>query len=549
MATVITPASKLLACRAALLPLFMLTSVATAKTTLTPSLSTGVYAYGIKAQPGEADRGAALEVSPGLSWSYQGSWLDSSLSVSSRNVTYRDEQRDSESAPAYQWSGSMNLLNDTLKLNTRLDQQYRQTGSLRSRYQDFITNAGEQAKSQSQSANLSFIHNRIDWANLSLNLRYANYQSDDARLNVVDPLLTAELANDTSGISLALKSRSSGSKFSYRVNGEANKTGRDLLENQYNRRLDGSIGLPFFSDIGMIAVGSLESNSQLTAQSNPFAESYRNFKSVGGGFQWLISNDSYWDVTYNTVTTDQRKKGYIGTRFELKPSIRTSLSGRLDRRFFGRSAELRGSYRTKHFRAELSAADNLGSILGFGQDDFKTALFVCPPGVQPGIDNCYQPPTLNYQPANGEQLYNINMPVGEMSELLSIRRNQTLTLGYDFSRLKLLFNSGFMRDSYLEQDFINESLFNQLSANWQLNRRNSMTLAMDVSNIKQELAGVAQAQNELAGIARSATLTWNREINQQLSASINLKRIKVSYRGETPDYAENRVWLMTQFKF
>lgn len=548
MVTVITPASKAVASRLALLPFLVLSSLADAKTTVSPALSSGVYAYGVKSQPGDADRGAALEISPGLNVAYDGSWLDSSLSVSSRHVSYRDEQRGSENEPTYQWSGTAKLLNDQLRINTRADQQYRQTGTLRNKYQDLISNPEGQSKSTSQSADLSLENTRFDLANFSLNMRYGRYVNDDATTALLDTSELGRLSNDTAGVQLQLKSRNRSSKFFYGVNGDATKIGRDVLEDQYNRRLNGYIGVPFFWNIGMIGVGALESNSEVVAQNNPFS-SYANFKSLGGGFEWKISNDSYWDLTYNTITTDQRKHGYIATKFELRPSVRTSLSGRFDRRFFGRSTELRGSYRTKHFRAELSASDNLGSILGFGQDDFKTTLFVCPPGVVPGLDNCFQPPTLNYQPANGELLYNINMPVGEMSELLSVRRNQTLTLGYDFSRLKLLFNSGLMRDSYVEQDFINENVFNQLSANWQLNRRNSMTLALDFSNIKQELAGVAVAQNDLSGISRAATLSWSREINSMLSATLNLKRIKVSYRGNVPDYAENRLWLMTQFKF
>lgn len=548
MVTVITPASKAVAFRLALLPFLVVSSAVAAKTIVSPSLSSGVYAYGIKQQPGDADRGVALEVSPGLALAYDGSWLDSSLTVASRNLAYRDEQRSGENAPSYQWTGTMMLLNDALRINTQLNQQYTQSGALQSRYQDFISAPENQVKSQSRTADLSFANSRLDWANLSLNMRYGQFESDGVSLSVLDPTQQFQLSNDTAGLGISLKSRSRASKFFYGVTGDATKTGREVLENQYNRRLSGYIGIPFFWDIGMIGVGSLESNSELTTQNNAF-ESYNNFKTIGGGLEWKISNDSYWDVTYNTITTDKRKKGYLGTKFELRPSVRTSLTGRLDRRFFGRSAELRGSYRTRHFRADLSASDELGSILGFGRDDFKSALFICPPGVVPGLDNCYQPPTLNYQPATGELLYNINIPNGELSELLSVRRNHMLTLGYDFSRLKLLFNTGLMRDSYIEQDSLNESVFNQLTANWQLNNRNSMTLALDYSNIKQTLAGVTQTQNDLSGISRSATLSWSREINSMLSATLNLKRIKVSYRGNVADYAENRLWLMTQFKF
>lgn len=549
MATVITWANKNTP-RPWLLATLLVGLPATAgQLSVTPTLATGVHAYGIKNGNNEADRGIAYELTPTVDFDYRNDWLSSRLNLSAKALTYNDAQRDGETMPGYNWSNAMLLLEKRLRLNVSVSQQHTQVGALTNRFQDAISNPNGQAKTRSQAADVSYSNQQLDWANLSVAANHSRTESDKVNQPGFDSLNPYGLSNELSGVNVALRSRSRSSKFFYSMSGEANKINREVLEDQYNRRFNATLGIPFFWDIGMIGTGAIESNSALIGTESVFGGGYQNYKTIGGGLSWKISNDSFWDLTYNTITTDQQKKGYLGTSLQLSPSERTELSVRLDRRFFGRTLDVSGSYRLKHLRVAVSASDSVGSVLGFSQQNMQSALFICPPGVLPGLDNCFQPPTLNYVPAPGESILNLLLPGSDLSELISVRRNHSLMLGYDFNRLKLLLNTGKMKDTFVERNSVNENNFTTASANWQLNGRNSVTLALDFSNIKASFDGMPLNSGDLAGISRAATLTWNRKINKALSADFSLKRINVSYRGDRDDYAENRAWVMAHYRF
>ncbi len=87
-----------------------------------------------------------------------------------------------------------------------------------------------------------------------------------------------------------------------------------------------------------------------------------------------------------------------------------------------------------------------------------------------------------------------------------------------------------------------------MSANWQLNARNSVTLSTDYSDLVYQVDGV-ESFGDLTGIVKSVTLTFTREINKSLTANANLKRVNVDYGSDSRDYQENRAWIGVEYKF
>lgn len=197
---------------------------------------------------------------------------------------------------------------------------------------------------------------------------------------------------------------------------------------------------------------------------------------------------------------------------------------------------------------ELNVSDTVGSLLGLNEGDLETNLFVCPPGVTPGLDSCFQPPTANYIPARGEQYYNVANPTSDLSEFLVVRRNVSYLVGYDFNRLKLAARFGQRKDQLIERNSVRDDKFVNVSANWQLNARNSMTLSTDYSDLIYQVDGV-ESFGDLSGIVKSMTLTFTRQINKSLTANANLKRINVDYASDSRDYQENRAWVGLEYKF
>lgn len=548
---VIMRSNKFPSLRLVPLMLAMLPAWAVAEVKISPSVSSAIYAYGIKDQTVDADRGMAYELMPELNLAYTGSWLSSSLNLKSQNLSFDDAQRDNQSLFSYRWSGSASFLNDALDLQLGAQQNNRRASGSTARYQDHISSTSDLAKVESQTASLAYSNDRFDWALMDFSINAAK-TSSDLSLSEFDNETGEPVGLDNSVIAGAfeLKTRDRNRKFFWGFTGQATKTDRDIRESQYNRRAQGVIGVPFFWRVSMIATGSVENNSNIDGGSSVFSQ-YRNHRSIGGGLEWKITDRSWWNVTYNKVNNAKDSKDgkeYLGTAFELVPSKRTKLSGSLDKRFFGRTAQAKGSYQLKHLRMELNVSDTVGSLLGLNEDDLETNLFVCPPGVTPGLDSCFQPPTANYRPTGGEQYYNISNPTSDLSEFLVVRRNVSYLVGYDFNRLKLTARFGQRKDQLIERNSVRDDKFVNVSANWQLNARNSLTLSTDYSDLVYQVDGV-ESFGDLTGIVKSMTLTFTREINKSLTANANLKRINVDYGSDLRDYQENRAWVGVEYKF
>lgn len=515
---------------------------------ITPSLSSNVYAYGVKNESPDTDRGMAYEVNPGLDLTMSGKWLSTSLNVQSQSLAFNDAQRDNENYLQYNWQGQARFLQDALTLQVGASQDHRNASERLARYQDEISSTDELARTEMQSAGMSFHHDRFDWAQLDLNLS-AVRSTTSKYVSVYEPAAEPKngLENTQLSVDFGLNSGDRNRKFFWGFAGQASKIDRDVLQSQYNRRLQGVLGAPFFWRVSMIATGSVESNSDLAGSESVFSQ-YRNRHTVGGGLEWKISDKSWWNVTYNKDNDAKKDGEYIGTAFELAPSKRTSLSGSIDRRFFGRTAQIQGSYKLKHLRMAVNVSDTVGSVLGFGGNGLEGSLFVCPPGVSPGLDSCFQPPTASYIPAQGEQYYNITDPTSDLSEFVVVRREVSYQIGYDFNRLKLSADIGQRKDQLVEQKSVNDNQFVNIVANWQLNARNSVSLGANYSDLSYVLAGQIDA-SELSGISKSVSLTFNRDINQSLAANVNLKRINVDYDANSRDYQENRLWLGLTYEF
>lgn len=517
---------------------------------ITPSLSTSTYAYQVEVGDSGTDEGFAQAVTPGLMLTYSAPWLKSSFSIDQMALFYKDAQRDNSTYTNYRLNNTASFLSNQLAFQLGSNQSYRSTGSQFSNYIDEVTNSGDMAKVINNSAGVSYANKRFDWFNTSFKLNAAESRSDqliDSVFEEDDPFNQDLNVRRLDG-SFELKTADRNRKFFWGFEGDASKTSRKQGQDLYNRRGYGVFGVPFFWRVSMIGQGSFESNSRLTNVNSLFG-GYRNYHSVGGGLEWKITDRSWWNITYNKVNDQEGRREYIGTQFSLQPSRRTKLTGSLDRRFFGRSAEVTGSYNLKHLTMQVSVSDSVNSLLGLNGENPEFGLFVCPPGLAPGLANCYQPPTAQYRPQPGETYFNLLLPGQELSELVVVRRNANYTLGYSFSRLRIQVQLGQRRDIYLERNAKVEDNYVNATTSWQLSHRNSIALSSSYSNIDYNIDENLPSSGRREGTQASNSLSFNRQINADVTGGLSLRRVDVNFEGETLDYKENRVHFDLKFKF
>lgn len=532
-------------------PLLLLSTPALCAVEVIPTLALETHTYRLKLADNDTDRGLAQTLAPGVSLTYDNSWLQSALNIEQKAVIYRDEQRDNESYTDFRLTNRANFWRDDLTLRFGAGQSYRAASSTLSRYVDEITASGDMAKVQTREAGAGYQFDRYNWLNASFDVNAAQASTDKSVSAVFndDPFADVALDNQTLTGSAEIKSKNRASKFFYGFRANGQKTSREFGEDLYSRRGNGVIGVPFFWRVAMIAQGSYESNSNLGQVNSQFAN-YRSYQSVGGGFEWNISDRSWWNLTYNKINNFQGESEYIGTQFNFQPSRRTKLTGSLDRRFFGRTAELSGSYSLKHLTMAVRVSDSVNSLLALNAGDADFGLFVCPPGVAPGLASCFQPPTAQYRPQPGERYFNIQLPGEDLSDALVVRRSVNYTIGYDFSRLKLQLQLGERRDIYLEQDAESQDRNASVNANWQLSKRNSIAATSSYSKIKFEgETGLSNSFGNRQGTQASNSLSFNRQINEKLTAGLTARHTEIDFEGRELDYQEERLSFDIKFTF
>jgi len=525
-----------------------LSALAQAEFKIQPSLAVDSHGYHIREDQGGLDRGASLAVAPTLDFFYNSSVFSSSLQLQNQSVVYRDSQRDDVNYFTYSAGNSLRMLNNNLGVDFKFAQDYRSAGTTASRFQDEINSPESQVKSNSESFGIDYENDRLDWFVLNTSLA-ANRTAADANTNnvLIDPNQLSNLSNQTYSGRFEFQSRDRSRKFFWAGELNANKIDREELADFDTQRGSLILGFPFFANIAMVARGEYEDNSNNQSATDIYSN-YQSYRTIGGGLEWQISRYSFWNVTFNKVNNANQITEYVGTEFRFVPSRHTKITGSFDRRFFGRTAEIAANYELKNFRMELKLGDAVGSLLSLSADDSQIGLFVCPAGVTPGLDSCFQPPTSVYQPQPGEQYFNITIPSDDLSELLVVRRLVSLQLGYDFNRLKLTGTVGQRKDDFLEGRQTRDDTYATFAANWQLNQRNSLTLSANASR-QDNSSENGQFTGYGFGDSDSASIQWDRQLNRALTGKVTLKRLLATDDLTDKTFAESRLSLGFNYTF
>lgn len=500
------------------------------------------------------DRIGVVDVTPTFELVHSGSVLKTTASVSAHGLWYKDSVREDESYLSYRLTNQAKFLNDALTLtaNTTQDQRVVGTGGRLNRGLDEYNSPDLLSKFRTSQAGASYTFDRSTWLQASANVNVYDSRSSAAGVTFntdpLDPSSLAALDNQTVSYNSSISTMDRNRPFFWGVDITGNNTKRKQFDNLRHQSIFAIAGVPFIGDIKMVGQARFEDSSGNEVANSDLLSGYQNSRSIGGGLEWAIGQQSFWNVTYNTIRNDQGEKHYLGTRFQLKPTRRTSISGNLDRRFYGRSMELSGEYNLKHLRVKLTGTEQVGSLLALSGLDNSTGLFVCPPGAVPSLDNCYQPPELNYIPQPGETYYNITIPGDDYSEFGVVRRSLSLDVGYSFKRLNVSSNVGERRDTYLGRDAVRKERFASMGLSWALSQRSDVALNFNHSN--QIDAGAASDPSlSFAGISNNWQLAYNRQLNKRLNSSLSYSRINNDFANDAYRFEENRLMLTLRYQF
>ena len=540
MAMVITMAQAdypyLKLCYKALLKLMMLSSmssvVSAADTEIKPSLE--VRAYGIKTddrQLSEDQEDAfAGYMKPALGINLTGNNLSSALYLENESVWFADSDRKDNSLSEYDWRGAIKGFDNRVSFGLNASSAHRVRDSRNGIFSDIITGSENLSKTSSYGSTLNFQTARHVDTTARLGLSYNSIRSESPEN--LDGF--GDVDNDVFGANLTLGSKNRHNTLFWQLSGKYSDVERDALGNFDSRNLVATTGLPVLPGLSLIFRGSYFKNSN--------GSSYENdFTSYGAGLEYQFGMASRINITHNRSSKGvglgqpDVKDDYLAAEIFLAPTRRTSISYTLDKRYFGRSADVSAQYRLKFLTVKLSVSEDVQTLTSFDQVTQELGIFVCPNGAT-GFGDCFRPPSSNYQLGTGESFLKLTNTDLELSEDLIQRRSASLSVGYSKNRLKLNMSIGKDEDQYVESTRLNERKTASVLSSWRLTKHAKLVLNARYYDIDYLNEGRQDTNISL-------DFGLERQLNEYSDFSLMFKRIRRNSTLDSLDLQENRLWL------
>lgn len=514
-------------------------SAAAAEVKISPELELGSYAFWLRddQQSAGLDKGLAALVSPSLKFNATGSNLSSSLYLQNESVWYEDAQRSSKSLTQYSWRNFATAYDKRVSFGLSANSNQRVRNSQNGVFSDIITGSESLSKTTSYTADFGFKTFKTADVNAQLGLSYRMLRSEAPEFDDG----SGDFDNNSYTATLGLGSAKRQSTLFWQFNGNYSKTERESRADFVSKSASGIAGLPLAPGLSLIGRGSYEYNDNTDDFNN-------EFRSYGLGLEYQFGRASRINVTQNRYTSGNNSSSqadvsgdYIGTEIFLAPSRRTTLSYNLDRRYFGRTANLQASYRLRFFSFRLAMTDSVQTLSSLDEVFQDLGIFVCPDGASQ-INECFRPPSNNYELGSGEtfrQLFDVEL---ELSEEVVKRRQAALTVGYNKNRLALSVQASKSEDEYVESGRLNERNTFSMQASWQLSQHSGLLL-----NGRHYEIDYSSEQRKDANI--SVEFGINHKLNPNAGISASVRRLVRNSTLDSFDIEEDRIWLTYSHKF
>ena len=535
MATAITmvPVSLSGKSKPALLLALLICAPLAAEVRVEPEIESKTVAYWIRNEQtgGGLDKGLAQMLAPAISLTQTAKQMSNSLYLKNEAIWYDDSQRDAKNLSSFIWNSRLNGFEErlTLALNAQTAHRVRSSGN--NIFSDVITGSENLSRTSSHGATLGFQNHRASDIQTRLSLTYR--RADSERPDNDDGI--TDFTNKSYLGSVEIGRARRHSAFFWQLNANYNKTEREFERDFLIKSYSADFGMPLFGGLAAVVRGSYEENDNITGY-------YDNFRSYGYGLEYQFGKVSRINVTRNhsvqsgaLAELEEEKDTYYAVDAFIAPSRRTSLSYRLDRRYFGRSVAISGQYNLRTVTARLSVTDSVQTLSNLELALEDLGIFVCPDGVVQ-ISECIRPPSNNYQPQPGESFQQFFQQNLELNEQLVQRRAAVFNLGYSHSRIKLNLTLSRSDDNYIDTPQFNETRSIGVSSSWQFARNMQYELTARFYDIDYQ-------ENDRSDSNALVETGVVYDLNDDASVKAMFRRTDRNSSQSFYDFSENRVWL------
>jgi uncharacterized protein (PEP-CTERM system associated) len=524
--------NRILILAAAIMPLLP-AYLSAATTEVKPSIETRAYSVRTRDQQidAELDKFLAAYLKPGLAINLTGSQASSALYLQKESVWYDDSERSNKSLDTVNWRGLVSGYDDRIHLGLNANSAHRVRDSRTGIFADIISGSDRLSKTSSYGTDLTLQTAPTADVNARVGLGYSIIRSeqpeqDDSFGDIDNKLLNAFMA---------LGSERRQSTLFWQLSGNYSQTKRDARGDFESKSVAATTGLPVAPGLSLILRSSYYENDNASGYAN-------DFTSYGAGLEYQFGRASRINITQNRSSRSvgqepQRnvKDTYLAAEVFLAPSRRTSLSYSLDRRYYGRSADLQAQYRLRFITVRISLSEDVQTLTRFDQIIEELGVFVCPDGAA-SFSDCFRPPDSNYQLDTGESFQQLTNTEFELNESVVKRRTAAMTLGYSKQRLAVNVTVARSEYEYIETERLDERDSLSAQATWQLSSQAKLLLNGSYYDINY-------LSDQRADKNLSLEFGLQRKLNQHSDVNLMFRRISRHSSDDSFDLEENRVWL------
>ncbi|MBU2979221.1 TIGR03016 family PEP-CTERM system-associated outer membrane protein [Alteromonas sp. C1M14] len=467
------------------------------------------------------------------------------------NVTHLD--RDAEDASRkdtfaeYNYDLSWQAIDNLLRFQTQGTQRYIDSSGSDFLVSDYFLNADSLAKVQTQSYSSFLTLPQGDLVAGNASLTYSKTEGSENEFRSTDAI-----NNDSLTGNLLFTSGDDANAYFWMIQGtyqdlerdESSSTG-DYTSKYANGYIDTVLYRPW-----AVRVTATYDANELADSTDEFSND-RNFKSYGIGLTYRLAADRYIAVTANKIDSDVEDDDgdtFVGLDAQWAITPRTSLQASYGRRFYGKSASASINYNSRKVRGLVSYTEQVTSYSALAASPQTLGVFVCPAGDF-SADACFQPSSLDYTPADDEQLIQIITTGLELSNAIILRKSAVAQLGLQGRHTTLIFNVQYSDDDYLELDRQRETYAASLSASYELSRYSSLLSSVKYGYIEQAGTSTSEGDNE----QWAGTIGYKRDFGQYLSGNVELGYIRRSGTLNTTvygtEYDERRITFSLKYDF
>ncbi|MGS2721784.1 TIGR03016 family PEP-CTERM system-associated outer membrane protein [Paraglaciecola aestuariivivens] len=434
----------------------------------------------------------------------------------------------------YKFTSSLSVIDNVLTLGLNGSQSYQNRSQQQEGFSDIIVNSNNLTKRQNYGALVNLSVPNPSYLGFNLQSRLQNTKTSQTIDNETG------LDNKNIGITSRIYNGKDVRFINFDFTTQYRDTSRTNFQNFKSTRANGQIGLPLFSDLEFVVTGSLEEYD--TGQASFFNRVNLDTHSYGAGINWRPSDSRQLALTYNRLTENDKETDFLGVDLNWAFSSRTSVNLDYGKRFYGDSYSFGLKHATKSIRTSVSYSEELTTYSRLGESTTNiTGIFVCEFGAT-DLAECFQPDSLDYQLAAGEQFRATTEVITDINEEVMLRKMGTASIGYEKRKFKVSLNANYQHIEYLESDRERTNNRVSLSVNYSLGRKSNISLVTNIAENKY-------SELDAPDLIKTTTLNFNRSITRYLKFNLSASVLDRQSDSFERNRTDNRLTLGLNYRF